>query len=281
MQQYIDEYSVYSEARMMWNDFRKAYICVEGETDKLFLSTYIQEYSMIQFRALNGWELVYKTLQLAISESFPFLFGIIDRDYHCLLNDGIEEAPQLAFTDQNDIEIMLFCSASFDKFIKVYGSEEKVKKAGDPKQIILSSASYIGALRAVSLQQHYNLIFDGYSCSDFIDKKNLSVDLKLLVKKIIERTRSKGHHLNIENDEIEKEVKDFICNNSALQLSNGHDVLEITCLSMQKLLGTCSATEHNSESVFLTLLMGYTKEEFKSTSLYMQIDKWLNFLTLA
>ena len=94
MRRYIDAASILSEARMMWESYRDAYVLVEGETDRTFYSALLGAIPHIQFRALNGWENVSNTINLAIKASFSHVLGIIDRDYHAIGNDGIEEHTQ-------------------------------------------------------------------------------------------------------------------------------------------------------------------------------------------
>lgn len=105
---------------------------------------------------------------LAQKEEFKNILGIIDKDFHAILQDGITENDQLFFTDSNDIEMMLFNSVSLEKFLNIYGDESKLKVGGSPRDRILNAGSCIGALRMASLFNSYNLRFDGFECKDFI-----------------------------------------------------------------------------------------------------------------
>ena len=108
MQKYLDESSILAEAKMMYHDYHEVYILIEGKSDKVFFDTLIGKVPNIRFRPVNGWENVYNAIYKAQDESqFP-IAGIIDQDYHLLLQDGIEESEQLFFTDSNDIEMMLY-----------------------------------------------------------------------------------------------------------------------------------------------------------------------------
>lgn len=112
MQKYIDEYTLLAEAKMMYQDCHESYILVEGKTDKIFFTVLMGSQSNIRFRPVSGWERVHKTILLAQKEGFKNILGIIDKDFHVLLQDGITENDQLFFTDSNDIEMMLFNSVS-------------------------------------------------------------------------------------------------------------------------------------------------------------------------
>ena len=119
MQKYIDESTILAEAKMMYHDCHEAYILIEGNSDKCFFSVLMGNQSNIRFRPVKGWERVHNAILLAQKESYTPIAGVIDRDYHSLFNDGVEENKQLFFTDSNDIEMMLFESSSFDKFLSL------------------------------------------------------------------------------------------------------------------------------------------------------------------
>ena len=167
----------------MWESYRDAYVLVEGETDRTFYSALLGAIPHIQFRALNGWENVSNTINLAIKASFSHVLGIIDRDYHAIANDGIEEHTQLAFTDSNDIEMMLITSSAYDKFLKVCGSNAKVDSYQDIRAPVLTAAFPLGILRALSLLNGYNLYFDGIACKDFCNGHDVLDILSLAMTK--------------------------------------------------------------------------------------------------
>ena len=159
--------------------------------------------SNIRFRPVSGWERVHKTILLAQKEGFKNILGIIDKDFHVLLQDGITENDQLFFTDSNDIEMMLFNSVSLEKFLNIHGDENKLKVGESPRDRILNAGSYIGALRMVSLSNRYNLRFDGFECKDFIDRNTLVPDAKKLIRKITQRTTSNGTSVSVAEEILE------------------------------------------------------------------------------
>ena len=112
MRKYIDTVSELCEARMMWESYHEAYVFVEGTSDRRFFSTILGHVPHISFRALDGWERVVSVIDLAKKAGFSYTFGIIDKDYHAVINDGFGENEQLAFTDNNDIEMMLVLSSA-------------------------------------------------------------------------------------------------------------------------------------------------------------------------
>lgn len=261
---------------MMQADYHGTYILVEGESDKTFFNTLMGAYPNIRFRPVNGWERVHSTILLAQQESYTNILGIIDNDYHLLIKDGITENSQLLFTDSNDIEMMLFYSKAFEKFLIVCADESKLKSNPDPRKPILNAASFLGALRAISLVNQYNFCFEGFECKDFVNRNNLSFDCKKLIEKFVQRTRSKGTPVAATNEELELQVNTFIDEHNVDSLCNGHDVMDILGLAMSKLYVSSSANQYTADALFDYLLMGYSVEEYQGTQLYQKLINWIH-----
>lgn len=274
MQEFIVPSVILDQARMLYRDANKLTIVVEGSSDRTFFRTMMGE-QVIQFSPVNGWENVRDIIDVAIAQGYVETMGIIDKDYHVLLNDGVTENDQLAFTDQNDLEMMLFLSPSFSKFLTISAIEAKISTIENPRVPILKAASYLGALRALSLKNNYCLCFDEYKCKDYVEHTRLAADIKQLVKKVIQRTRSKGISVSIDETALLSAVNDYVRDNCAECLCNGHDVIEIVGIAMRKLYASADATEYSEERVFEMLLQGYTVEEFQKSELYTKLKVWM------
>ena len=275
MQKYIDEYTILAEAKMMYQDCHETYILVEGQTDKTFFDVLMGRQSNIRFRPVSGWERVHKTILLAQKERFNNILGIIDKDFHVLLHDGVTENNQLFFTDSNDIEMMLFNSVSLEKFLAIYADQNKLNAGGKPRNRILNAASCLGALRVVSLVNRYNLRFDGFECKDFIDRNTLLPYSKKLIKKITQRTISNGTSVSVTEEVLESQASDLMQVYYPHDLCNGHDVLDILGIAMTKCFSSLPATQYNPDTIFGYLLMGYSDNEFHETQLYNKLTMWI------
>ena len=275
MQKYIDEYTILAEAKMMYQDCHETYILVEVQTDKTFFDVLVGRQSNVRFRPVSGWERVHKTILLAQKERFNNILGIIDKDFHVLLHDGVTENNQLFFTDSNDIEMMLFNSVSLEKFLAIYADQNKLNAGEKPRNRILNAASCLGALRVVSLVNRYNLRFDGFECKDFIDRNTLLPDSKKLIKKITQRTISNGTSVSVTEEVLESQASDLMQVYYPHDLCNGHDVLDILGIAMTKCFSSLPATQYNPDTIFGYLLMGYSDNEFHETQLYNKLTMWI------
>jgi len=276
MRRFIDIASIITEARMMWCDCKVPYVLVEGASDKLFLSTLLGEAHKVILRDLGGWENVNNAIQQAKSSNFPQIVGIIDKDYHDLIGDAITPSDQLLFTDENDIEMMLFSSTAFDRFLKVCGSDDKVNAIPDPREVIKTAAYPIGALRILSLSEGYYLRFDGLNLKDFVERNNLAVDVNKMIHNVVQRTISRGTRITVPEEEIKNNVLRIMSIENHASFCNGHDVFNLICLAMTKLFATSSSKEYSEEDIFHYLLVGYPKEDFFKTSLYNSLEAHLS-----
>lgn len=275
MQKYLDESSILAEAKMMYHDYHEVYILIEVKSDKVFFDTLIGKVPNIRFRPVNGWENVYNAIYKAQDESYFPIAGIIDQDYHLLLQDGIEESEQLFFTDSNDIEMMLFKSSSFEKFLSVCADDNKTKEYADPRLPVVEAASYLGALRVLSLANQYHLHFDGFECKEYVERNLLRADYKKLVERIIQRSRSKGTAITVGNETLISQIETYIQQYDACSLCNGHDILEILGIAMTKLFSTSSSNQYGADALFDYLLMGYPVEEFRESRLFKMLSEWI------
>lgn len=278
MQEYIDAACLLTEARMMWNDFRCAYLLLEGTSDKTFFSALMREHPNVQFRVVQGWKNVYNTISKAEQENFSYVAGIIDRDYHAVLGDEVKPTSQLIFTDTNDIEMMLVDSSSFEKFLVVCGSDKKLKDIPDKRGLVMSAAFPIGVIRYLSLKNKYNFCFEGLEHKNYICKQDLSVDKKRLIDIVLNRTRSNGTQVTVSTEELFTNLNAIMEKSLPSQFCNGHDVLDVVCIAMTKLFATNDANTYCQENIFNYLLMGYTEDEFQSTYLYGSLTKWMDTL---
>ena len=278
MQRYIDAACLLSEARMMWNDQHCAYLLLEGTSDKVFFSALMEEQPNIKFRVVNGWKNVYETILKAEQEEFSYVAGVIDSDYHELLEDEVKPSFQLLFTDNNDIEMMMVNSHSFEKFLTVCGSFDKLKDISDRRGRIIEAALPLGAIRYLSLKKDYNLCFEGIEYKKFINKQDLVVNKNRMLELLLDRTRAQGKKKVVSVDDMIVNLESVIAELPVERYCNGHDVLNVICIAMTKLFATADANTYDESNVFNYLLMGYTSEEFHATHLFSGIRKWARSL---
>lgn len=270
MKEYITEDLIVDEAIMLIIDNKRPYILVEGESDKTLYGILFSK-DKATFRRLSGWENVVKVVKCANGRKVNGIAGIIDRDYHELLQDGVLRIPNIYHTDENDLELMLLCSSAFDKFISLSASTEKVNSADECRNRIIQATAQLGALRYVSIRDEIGLAFHNMDMTKFVDKSTLDVDIINYINKVCARSRSQGISLCESIPTIVAKVKEALSNFHPKQLCNGHDAMTVLAVSLQKAYGNYSTNEYSEERLFETLSMGYNMSLFSETKLFTSL----------
>lgn len=275
MRALVETMNPLTEINMLLKDTDGKIIFLEGETDICFFKTMLSCPRKIFYKPLGGWEKIVQRVREVNQAGLTRVCGVIDKDYHDILDDGILEIDNLFYTDENDIESILFYSNCYEKFLDVYCSFEKTTSLLDVRQCILAAATPIGALRYVSLKYDENLWFNGVEHKDFIKKDTLTTDVNKLINKIYGRTKAKGNKPKLQLQQVCEMIEEAIAENSPNQLCNGHDILAIISLGTQKVLASHSATTYPPDAVFRHLLMAYEKTCFEQTKMYENLIQWM------
>lgn len=277
-----------NDAVMLWSSKRQATIFVEGITDKKFFEVHIDREirSHICFQAVNAeethWKAVYDLIELARKSNFKPIFGVLDRDYHIILQDGICENSHLVFTDQSDMEMMLFFSSAFDKLLQTYGSAEKLKNYSNPRQPIIDTACPLGVLRCVSYREQYNLWFKRIEYSKIMKGSEWKTDLEEMIRHVLARTRTqRRQERNVYPSEqmLKDNIHQLLHADKAAKpedYCNGHDVLGILALFMKKEYASDPDGANTHDTIFRALLMAYPNVSATEAPL-TRVDKKILF----
>lgn len=272
MKQYITAELIVDEAKMLIIDSKCPYVLVEGDSDKKLYGTLIPK-AKATFRQLSGWENVVDVVKCANDRDVHGIAGIIDRDYHELLQDGVLNVPNIYHTDENDLEMMLLCSSAFDKFISLSANTEKMNSADECRNVIIQAAAHIGALRYISMRDGIGLSFQNMDMTKVIDKSTLNVNLTKYVTKVCSRSRSKGIAISESISQLVSKMEEALRHFHPKLLCNGHDGMAVLAVSLQKMYGNYNANEYSEERLLEALSMGYTMSLFSESILYNSLQE--------
>lgn len=270
MKEFITEDLIVDEARMLITDSKSPYILVEGDSDKKLYGTLISK-DKATIRQLSGWENVVNVVKCANKRDLHGIAGIIDRDYHELLQDEVLCIPNVYHTDENDLELMLICSSSFDKFISLSANAEKVGSVDECRKSIIRTAAQLGALRYISIRDGIHMSFHNMDMSKVIDKSTLRIDMNNYVKKICDRSRSQGILVDVSISQLVSKMEEALRRFHPKLLCNGHDTMVVLAISLQKKYGNYNANEYSEERLFEALSMGYNISLFHDSKLYSSL----------
>lgn len=278
MQEYITLASVLSGIRLLYEDCGIRSIVVEGHRDCKLIKHFFGKMN-VKVKQLGGWENVVALVCEANKGDNNYILGIIDSDYHRIstkTGHKVNSTESIVYTDQHDIEMMLFLSPSFDKYLDYWASDEKMKRFADHRRVILSQAAWVGALRLYSVEHSQHLVFADIEYMKFIDKGSCTIDCARLVEYVLARTRCKGQVVHETASDICDSINHIIeLYSEQLDLYNGHDVLNITAIAMQSQFATLQASEATEDKVFGMLFMGFEEKDFAQTNLHQEVMRWL------
>lgn len=270
---------------------RKAYLIVEGATDKLVYERFVDS-SACFVRVAGDKSLVFETIQIlnkdTRNEAMHGAVGVVDGDFDPILGRSV--ISSVIYTDLHDLECMMLCSPSLGKVLNELGSGEKIAKftsevGGSIADVLAKRIMPLGALRLVSLREELPLRFGeppepyhetrrrrrSLAFSAFVDDRDLSVDTAKMIKAVLDH--SQKHDIPVAT--LQQKVTDVLTRDLvAWQLVCGHDVVELLCVGLCRCLGSHSRGDVTVELVERYLRLGYEFAYFKMTNLYNELNQW-------
>src|SRR5271165_4769583 len=150
----------------------RSFLLVEGDIDARLLKrlVYLNTcHVQICYNRAN----VIRVVAILDGRQFVGHLGVIDRDFSEMLNETFD-SENLVLTDENDIEMTIYQSDVFDRFMCEYANCDKVFAVATTKrlslrEVLIRSASTVGTLRYLSRKHGWNLDFDGMTIR-FVDR---------------------------------------------------------------------------------------------------------------
>ncbi|MFK7948156.1 MAG: hypothetical protein AB8G11_11220 [Saprospiraceae bacterium] len=265
------------------------FILVEAKSDEKFYQKAITEKAIYFYG--NGWGNVEKAIHQVNKFKTKGVLGIIDADFKRIEKVTIPE--NLFLTDFHDKEMMLLHSPAWksvltyfaDTSIDVGSGQSKLQSVENQHkkptlEILLELAKPIADIRLLNERNSYQLKFRklkkkkfDYINYDFIDKQTLKID-KQKLQKAVENKSSKPNFFN--NPSIQNQLKTIeIEKHDLRELCNGHDVINIFCLTLEKAIGNHSSSgKIQANRIEENLTITYRFEDFQQTNLYQDLLNW-------
>ncbi len=277
----IDGNFIANSIRM--DSFNGYYILVEGQTDELFYSKFLNnEESNILI--CHGKENVIDAIHiLDKSKTHVKYIAIVDKDYD-FLDNNMPISNNLLRTDFHDVETMCIQSICFDDFSREYIKEEKVNeicisKSKTLREHIYEIALPIARARILSYKNNYSLKFKPVGnekkeldYTKFICKNSYSFLGNTEMLNTLKIYYSQGLPKTIE--EINKELEALNLKKfDILDIVHGHDLTNIIVIGIKKSIGKSSFSNIKREEVERALRLVYSKQEFIKTKLYENLSK--------
>ena len=257
--------------RLLRGDHEGVFLIVEGHSDKLIYERLVNKQE-VRVTIASGKNNAIKALSILEKEdNFRRVVAVIDADFS-RIEQQIPDSNNLFLTDEHDWEMMLIKSAAFDKLLKERGSEEKIKAfTEDIRETLLKLGQEIGKLRWLSLRNKLDLKFEGLNFKNFIDQKNLSINIDKLIISI----KNNSQKLSLDEQQIKQDLSVISDeNHDPWQLCCGHDFIGILAIALCKVLGTWNANDVKTEVLERELRLAYELSYFYQTQIYQLMVNW-------
>lgn len=265
-------------------------IVVEGGNDTLFIRCMLSEINYsFKLESKGGWKNVYRFVDTwnkspIISEDrkkYNQVIGIIDRDYHDVLNE-ISFPDNIIKTDLRDLEVILFESdTALKKIFAKYGKETFNYPRKEKNQLDLDAIRNLIYQKSLALGRiRYHKVlnkFDDFSINCVTDNgqgldgffKDFNLDEDKLINLLNQRNRS------VEKSIIASWIKDEVSLAPNL-LCRGHDIILILVRAFRKHFNQLNTQQVSLDKIEQDLLLAFPFTDFKNLSYAKELFKKLN-----
>jgi len=256
--------------------FKGSYLVVEGKTDYLFFSKFIEKENC-RINIAFGNQNVIQILDILEKRNYTKAIGIIDADFRKILNK-IPKNKNIILTETHDIETLIMESSIFEYVLESLSSNEKYniflsKINVSIKEYILELAKPIAILKLINETENLELRFkslniDGNTIkyNEFINKETFTF---ISLEKLIVAIKNYNQKPALSVEELKSKIEIYLKNSYNLyEICNGHDITNIISIGLQKKLGSINIS---ADEIGKLLIMSYDFNYFKTTELYNNI----------
>ena len=268
----IDGASIVAEIEMLRTLQNNAVLVVEGPSDEQFFGNFIDGDTceiVIAWGADNSLTAV----EIARGRRLTGICCVMDRDYREFLCLMIGD-PDVVFTDEHDIEMMMVRSPALSRVFAELGSRQKLREAErkriDLREFILEAVYVVGVLRLYALEHGKALKFDDLPLA-FVDHRTFAIDLGRLLTDIcnhsrIPRAEVADYYEYLEGWRARDHNRWMMC--------CGHDFAAIGGKSLRQIFGTRNVREVTAEEIESRLRLAFSDDAFGGTTLAAGIRAW-------
>lgn len=273
-----------ANAILMTGSSEKYYLLTEGAKDTALFGKFINKDAIV-IKTAFGCTKLRKCIKILKDKGFSRYLGIIDSDFHRILNTAPDE-DNLFIVDYHDIEVMMVKSRALDYIVKTTGCSEKLEKFEKDKgdsflNLLLNSAKNIGYLRLANNINGLGLKFkpekpEGKQIpyKDFINDDLSVKENDTMISRIMDYSRAKSSNLKDIN-EIRMKYQEVLEKEFDIyQLVNGHDITNILSLFFLKNMKCKNNLVATHNTIADSLILAYDISEFKKTDIYNDLKSW-------
>lgn len=213
---------------------------VEGEVDARVYDNLLGDRE-VTFFPIDGRNNVLRCAEKLREMYLEGVICIADRDFD---DCAVERADDLflVFTDNADLEAMLFHSPALERFLLEWASDSKMQQLGgcEPlRSIITDALEPVSRLRRGNSLKRAGLSFDDLDLTAVFNKDDLALNQVGLVARLARVS-------NCTAPEIERLLTESpipVCADTGARLVRGKDCLAVLSVALRRLIANCSSHE--------------------------------------
>ena len=263
-------YEIANEIRMSRSQFSGTFLIVEGRDDRLFMQSFISP-SKCTIIVAEGKQKVCDVINNLEKGNFDGVLGLIDADFD-RIEGSTDRSQNLVMPEHHDLIMMLVSSPALDRILTELGSRNKLKAfEEDVLEALIDRALPVGYLRLYSMREELCLQFRGQKYSDWIDLTSFVAN----TEKLIETVKNYSQRHDLSSSVLADAIRELHGSQyNPYEICNGTDVIEILSIGLRRVLGNNNAKEVESESLKSSLRLAYSEQQFCSSDLMRDIEKW-------
>jgi hypothetical protein len=215
-------------------------------------------------------------VQILDRDGFHGHVGIVDRDFSSFVGETIL-SDNIIYTDENDLEVTIFASDVFERFMAEYCNEANVARFESSKQqtireALLRIASGLGVLRCLSRTEGWNIDFEEMTYR-FEARRDIEISWLDQISHL--RGRSPGTSMP-SDEEVEAARTGFLAGKSdPIKLVRGHDLCSLIGKGAHDVFGRAHiALSRGATAVEEVFRTAFSRENFVATSIFQQLRAW-------
>lgn len=248
---------------------------VEGDSDSRLFKKFIEP-EWCSVTVCHSKQNLIDAIEILFEDGALGIIGICDKDFDDIL--GIQARKDcIFFTDENDLEIMILASTALQSVLIEYAVNDKIKELEEKvgKQIreqIFETASFIGALRLISLRKSWELKFEGMTYK--FENNSFKLNEFRTVQHILGRSSKRPDITEESLLELVKAEQEKCYDRR--KICCGHDCTRVLGRALNKNIGSTNVFDKKggSGSLEKVLRTAYSNEQFSQTILFKDILSW-------
>jgi hypothetical protein len=268
--------TVANEVVMTRQSYTGTIFVVEGDSDEKFFRKFTKD---PEAAIISAWgkENALDAAKILYQENRRGCLTIVDADFWNI-DQKVPSFPNVLYTDDHDVEMMMIRSDSFVSVVREMGSSGKLSRFTASggltglRDFLLGKALCVGCLRWLSTLDNLGLRFEGLKFERFVDKDSIDVDIQALVKNVLALTGDNS----LKTSDIVSKVQGMITTNrnEPYQMCCGHDFIVILGVGLRGALGSKSKEAAARETLEVAFRLSYDAASFMATQLYMRAKQW-------